>query len=152
MRLRKIKIAAIAIAAAAGVSGIVAAAVVEESGSAMTPAASSIVTIIPAIIHTQSVMIGGETETVLVDAQGLPLYFYKLDTPNKSIVRGALASFWPSLVSSRPTFTGAPGKLSMTQDASGAKVAYNGHLIYTSGTASSTAPTPASGSSSVYDY
>jgi hypothetical protein len=76
MRHRKIKIAAIAIAAAAGVSGIVDAAVVEGSGSAMTPAASSIAVIVPATspatIHAQGAMVGGQTETVLVDAQGLP--------------------------------------------------------------------------------
>ena len=76
MRHRKIKIAAIAIASAAGFSGIVGAAVAETSGSAMAPAASSIALIVPATapatIHTQSVMVGGRTETVLVDAQGLP--------------------------------------------------------------------------------
>src|ERR1700757_2038392 len=99
MRHHKIKIAAIAIAAAAGFSGIVLAAVTNLSGSAMTPAASSIAVIVPAntpaTIHTQNVMVGGETETVLVDSQGLTLYSYKLDTPTSSFVNGALASLWP---------------------------------------------------------
>lgn len=135
MRHRKIKIAAIAIAAAAGVSGIVGAAVAEGSGSAMTPAAISIAVVAPATspatIHTQSAMVGGQTETVLVDAQGLPLYYYKLDTPSKSLVSGALASFWPPLVSSSPTITGASGNLSVTHDPTGAQVAYNGHFLYT---------------------
>jgi predicted lipoprotein with Yx(FWY)xxD motif len=135
MRHRKITIAAIAIAAAAGVSGIVGAAVAEGSGSAMTPAASSIAVIVPptseATIHTQPAMVGGETETVLVDAQGLPLYYYKLDTPTKSFVSGALASFWPPLVSSSPTLAGASGKLSVTHNSHGAQVAYNGHFLYT---------------------
>jgi predicted lipoprotein with Yx(FWY)xxD motif len=134
MRHRKAKIAAIAIAAAAGVSGIVDAAVVEESGSAMTPAASSIAVIVPATspatIHTQSAMVGGQTETVLVDAQGLPLYYYKLDTPTKSFVSGTLASFWQPLVSSSPTISGASGNLSVTRDSNGAQVAYNGHFLY----------------------
>jgi len=135
MQHRKIKIAAIAIAAAVGFSGIVAAAVVEESGSGMTPAASSIAAIIPATapatIHTQSAMVGGETETVLVNAQGLPLYYYKLDTPTNSSVNGTLATFWPPLVSSSPTITGASDNLSVSHDANGAQVAYNGHFLYT---------------------
>ena len=96
MRHRKAKIAAIAIAAAAGVSGIVDAAVAEGSGSAMTPAASSISLIVPATspatIHAQSVMVGGQTEIILVDAQGLPLYYSKLDTPTRSLVSRTLAS------------------------------------------------------------
>jgi predicted lipoprotein with Yx(FWY)xxD motif len=135
MRYRKIKIAAIVIAAAAGLSGIVGAAVAEMSGSGMTPAASSIAVIVPstvpATIHTQSVMVGDETETVLVDAQGMPLYYYKLDTPTKSFVSRPLASFWPPLVSSAPTITGTSGTLSVTHDSNGAQVAYNGHFLYT---------------------
>ena len=66
MRHRKIKLAAIAIAAAAGFSAIVDAAVVEESGSAMTPAASSIAVIVPATspatIHTQSAMVEADRD------------------------------------------------------------------------------------------
>jgi predicted lipoprotein with Yx(FWY)xxD motif len=135
MRHRKIKIAAIAIAAVAGVSGIVDAAVAEGSGSAMTPATSSIAVIVPTTapttIHAQSVMVGAKTEAVLVDAQGLPLYYYKLDTPSKSLVSGALASFWPPLVSPNPTIAGAAGNLSVTHDSNGAQVAYNGHFLYT---------------------
>jgi predicted lipoprotein with Yx(FWY)xxD motif len=133
MRHRKIKIAAIAIAAAGGFSGIVAAAAVEMSGSGMTPAASPIAAVIPATapatIHTQSAMVGGKTETVF-DAQGLPLYYYKLDTPTKSFVSGALASFWQPLVSFSPTISGASGNLSVTHDSNGAQVAYNGHFLY----------------------
>jgi predicted lipoprotein with Yx(FWY)xxD motif len=135
MRHHKIKIAAIALAAVAGVSGIVDAAVAEGSGSAMTPAASSIAVIVPATtpttIHALSVMVGAKTESVLVDSGGLPLYYYKLDTPSKSLVSGALASFWPPLVSTSPTITGAAGNLSVTHDSNGAQVAYNDHFLYT---------------------
>ena len=134
MRHRKIKTAAIAIAAAAGFFGIVAAAVAEGSGSAMTPAANSIAVIVPANtsgnIHTQSAMVSGKTETVLGDGQGLPLYFYKLDTPSTSLVSWALESFWPPLVSSSPTIAVASGNLSVTHDVSGAQVAHNGPFLY----------------------
>src|SRR5579862_8840780 len=109
MRHHKAKIAAIAIAAAAGFSGIVGAAVANLSGSAMTPPASSIEVIVPAntpaTIHTQSVMVGGKTETVFVDSQG------------------------PPPVSSSPIFTGVSGKLSVTQGANGGRVAYNGSKL-----------------------
>jgi predicted lipoprotein with Yx(FWY)xxD motif len=128
MRHHKIIIAAIALAAAGGVSGIAAAA---TSGSSMTAAAGSTASATQATIHTQSAIVGGKTETVLVDAQGLPLYYYKLDTPTKSFVSGTLASLWPPLDSSNPTVSGASGKLSVTHDANGAQVAYNSHFLYT---------------------
>jgi predicted lipoprotein with Yx(FWY)xxD motif len=128
MRHHKIIIAAIALAAAGGVSGIAAAA---TSGSSMTAAASSAASATQSTIHTQSATVGGKTESILVDAQGLPLYYYKLDTPTKSFVSGSLASFWPPLDSSNPTLTGASGKVSVTHDANGAQVAYNGHFLYT---------------------
>jgi predicted lipoprotein with Yx(FWY)xxD motif len=175
MRHHKIIIAAIAIAAAAGVSGIAAAA---TSGSSMRAAASSTANATQTAIHTQSATVGGKTETVLVDAQGLPLYYYKLDTPTKSFVSGALASLWPPLDSSNPTITGASGKLSVTNDSNGAQVAYNGHFLYTfaddaaghvsgqgvedffvatpgltaTGSSSSPTPAPTSSSSSGYGY
>lgn len=174
MQHRKIAIAAIAIAAAAGVSGIAAAA---TSGTSMPAAASSTANVSQATIHTQSTMVGGKTETILVDSEGLPLYYYKPDTAMKSFVSGELAALWPPLVSSNPTITGASGKLSVTNDANGAQVEYNGHFLYTfaddsaghvtgqgvqdffvatPGLAaidtSSTAPTPAPTSGSGYSY
>jgi predicted lipoprotein with Yx(FWY)xxD motif len=128
MRHRKIMIAAIAVAAAAGVSGIAAAA---TSGTSPAAVASSKANITQATIHTQSAVVGGQTETILVNTQGLPLYYYKPDTATKSFVSGELASLWPPLVSSSPTITGASGKVSVTHDANGAQVAYNGHFLYT---------------------
>jgi predicted lipoprotein with Yx(FWY)xxD motif len=128
MRHHKIIIAAIAIAAAAGVSGIAAAA---TSGSSTTAAASSTASATQSTIHTQSAMVGSKTETILVDTAGLPLYYYKPDTATKSFVSGELASLWPPLDSSNPTITGASGKLSVTHDSNGAQVAYNGHFLYT---------------------
>lgn len=126
MRHRRIAIAAMAIAAAAGVSGIAAAAT-----SGTSTAASSTASVSQATIHTQSVTIGGKTETILVDTQGLPLYYYKPDTATKSFVSGELASLWPPLDSTSPSITGASGKVSVTHDSNGAQVAYNGHFLYT---------------------
>ena len=75
---------------------------------------------------------GGKTETILVTAGGVPLYYYRLDTAKKSLVTGALASFWPPLVSvSHPSAIGAQGTLTVLKEAEGHQVAYNGHFLYT---------------------
>lgn len=124
MRYPKVMIAAIAIAAAAGISGIAAA--VSTGSSAATSQSSKTAT-----IHAVTATVNGKAETILVDTEGLPLYYYKPDTPTKSFVSGTLAALWPPLVSSRPTITGASGKVSVTHDANGDQVAYNGHFLYT---------------------
>jgi predicted lipoprotein with Yx(FWY)xxD motif len=82
-------------------------------------------------IRTANATVDGKTEAILVNAKGLPLYIYKLDTATKSYVSGQLAAYWPPLDSSSPTIVGATGKLSVTRDANGAQVAYNGHFLYT---------------------
>lgn len=82
-------------------------------------------------LHTEATNVNGKTETILVDAQGLPLYYYQQDTPKKSLVTCALARLWPPLTSASPTATGTHGKLTTTKDANGRQVAYNGHFLYT---------------------
>ena len=74
---------------------------------------------------------GGKTETVLVNSQGLPLYYYQSDTAAKSVVTGGLATLWPPLTSASPAATGLAGKLTAVTDIHGNQVAYNGHLLYT---------------------
>jgi predicted lipoprotein with Yx(FWY)xxD motif len=71
------------------------------------------------------------TETILVDAKGLPLYYYKADTATKSQVSGVLARLWPALVSAQPTASGVKGKVASLKEAGGRQVAYNGHFLYT---------------------
>jgi predicted lipoprotein with Yx(FWY)xxD motif len=84
-----------------------------------------------ATVHTAKATVGGRTETILVNSHGLPLYYYPPDTAKKSLVTGVLAQFWPPLVSTSPTETGAHGKLTVLIDANGHQVAYNGHFLYT---------------------
>lgn len=148
MRHPRTTIAIIGVAAIAGVSGIVAA---TAGGSAATasskapsgaskgavttpvamPAASNATGTTNATVHTLSTAVTGKTETVLVDAEGLPLYFYKPDTATKSFVSGSLASLWPPLTTTNaPTLAGASGKISVS-NANGHLVAYNGHFLYT---------------------
>jgi predicted lipoprotein with Yx(FWY)xxD motif len=108
----------------------------------MHPAASTLVTMDPApvapdpsattTVHTAAAVVGGTTESILVDAKGLPLYIYKPDTPTTSRVNGQLAALWPPLTADAPTATaGTTGTLTVVGTANGRQVAYNGHFLYT---------------------
>ena len=190
MRHPRTTIAVIAVAAAAGASGIAAAATAggstpaaassKATGVAATPMLPVVSPATSATVQTATAKIGGKTETILVNAKGLPLYFYKPDTATRSFVSGGLASFWPPLVATNPTLAGTTGKLSVTHDANGAQVAYKGHFLYTfisdnpgqvtgqgvqdffvatptvatigTGSSASTTPAPASRSGGVYGY
>jgi predicted lipoprotein with Yx(FWY)xxD motif len=82
-------------------------------------------------LHTTTTQVGAKTETVLVNAKGLPLYYYQADTAKKSQVSGVLAQLWPALVSAKPTASGVKGKVASVQQVDGRQVAYNGHFLYT---------------------
>jgi predicted lipoprotein with Yx(FWY)xxD motif len=88
-----------------------------------------------AIIKTTSATVNGQSVTVLTNAKGMTLYYFKPDTPTKSACTGACASNWPPLVftgSGSPTSASAlPGTLSVVTDANGQQVEYNGHPLYT---------------------
>src|SRR5580698_1838754 len=71
------------------------------------------------------------TETILVNAKGLPLYYYQADKATKSQVSGVLAQLWPAVVSARPTASGVKGKVASVKQADGRQVTYNGHFLYT---------------------
>jgi predicted lipoprotein with Yx(FWY)xxD motif len=82
-------------------------------------------------VHTARTTVNGRTETILVDTQGLPLYYYPADTGKKSLVSGELARLWPPLLSAKPTSSGTQGKLTALRVAAGHQVTYNGHFLYT---------------------
>jgi predicted lipoprotein with Yx(FWY)xxD motif len=139
VRHPRIVIAAIAIAAAATIGGISAA--VATGSSTPSPAAASR----PATgstnsgqqptrlatVQTASATVQGRTETILVDAKGLPLYSYQPDTPTTSYVTGQLAALWPPVVTATPTVRGATGTVTSVPTTNGHQVAYNGHFLYT---------------------
>ncbi len=135
MRHPRITIAAIAVALAATIGGITAAASATSSNahtasgpsSSAAPGAPGD----PATVQTSSASVQGMTETILVDAQGLPLYIYKPDTPATSHVTGQLAALWPPLVAAVPTDRGVSGRLASVATTNGKQVAYNGHFLYT---------------------
>jgi predicted lipoprotein with Yx(FWY)xxD motif len=84
-----------------------------------------------ATLHAATSIVDGKAVTILVDAQGLPLYYYRADTAKRSLVSGELLRLWPALIAAKPTATGVQGKLTTLQEGSGRQVAYNGHFLYT---------------------
>ena len=128
MRHPRIIIASISLAAAAALGGGITAAAATSSAASSLPAASQHAT---TTVRTAQAAVGGKTETILVNAAGLPLYFYLNDTAASSFVTGGLAALWPPLTSPSPAATGLTGKLAVVSDANGDQVAYNGHLLYT---------------------
>jgi predicted lipoprotein with Yx(FWY)xxD motif len=137
MRHPRIIIASAAVAAAAAVGGVTATvAASSPAGGAAAPgnsaaAANSAPASGQAAVRTAQATVGGKTETILVNAHGLPLYFYRPDTATKSLVNGQLAAAWPPLTAAAPTASGLSGKLTVVNDAHGGQLAYNGHLLYT---------------------
>jgi len=127
MRHPKLLIASIGLAAVAAAGGVTAAAAGGPPASSATAGHRATA----ATVRTASATVGGKTETILVNAGGLPLYFYRPDTAATSLVTGEVAALWPPLTSTAPTATGASGKLTVVNDAHGHQVAYNGHLLYT---------------------
>jgi predicted lipoprotein with Yx(FWY)xxD motif len=105
------------------------------AAGAATPHASGstthLVNTIQPTLHTTTTQVGAKTETVLVNAKGLPLYYYQADTAKKSQVSGVLAQLWPALVSAKPTASGVKGTVVSLKEANGRQVAYNGHFLYT---------------------
>ncbi len=133
MRHPRIIIAGIGFAALAAIGGVTAASVSGSPANSPHSAGQSAAgqSAAAATVRTASVAVGGKSETILVNAQGLPLYLYLPDTATKSFVTGGLARLWPPLVSATPTAAGLSGKLTVLNDASGDQVAYNGHPLYT---------------------
>jgi len=128
MRHPRIIIASLSLAAAAALGGGITAAAATTSHASTPPAASQHAA---DTVRTIQATVAGKTETILVNSQGLPLYYYLNDTATTSNVTGGLASLWPPLTSGSPAAAGLTGKLAAVMDTHGDQVAYNGHLLYT---------------------
>jgi predicted lipoprotein with Yx(FWY)xxD motif len=138
MRHPRVIMAGIGLAAVAAVGGVTAAAATGSPASGTPPTASASASVAAAgsggaaTVHTAQATVGGRTEAILVNAHGLPLYYYRPDTATRSLVSGGLAKLWPPLTSSGPTAAaGVGGKLAVVRDVHGDQVAYNGHPLYT---------------------
>ena len=99
-----------------------------SSSGGTTPSTSA------AIIKTTSATVNGKSVTILTNAQGMTLYYFKPDTATKSACTGSCASNWPPLVftgsGSPASDTALPGTLSVVTDTHGQQLEYNGHLLY----------------------
>ena len=96
---------------------------------ATTPATTS------STVMTATATVNGQSTTILTNAQGMTLYYFKPDTPTTSACTGGCANAWPPLLfsgSGSPTSAATlPGTLSAVTTANGDQVEYNGHLLYT---------------------
>ena len=128
MRHPRIIIASVSLAAAAAIGGGITAAAATSSPAGSPPSASQQAA---ATVRTAQATVAGKTETILVNGQGQPLYYYVSDTPTKSLVSGGLAALWPPVTSASPAAMGLDGTLAAVSDTHGHQVAYNGHLLYT---------------------
>jgi predicted lipoprotein with Yx(FWY)xxD motif len=146
MKHPRVIVAIAGLSAAALAGGVAVAATAGGSATAALPAAPSSVMNAAAptpsapspggsaaepTIHTVKATVGGSSKTILVNGQGLPLYFYKPDTATRSMVTGALATLWPPLDATSPTERGATGTLHVVHTSNGSQVTYNGHFLYT---------------------
>jgi predicted lipoprotein with Yx(FWY)xxD motif len=125
MKRPRIILAGVAVAALATAGGLTAA------SASNSPAASSAKM---AVVRTAQATVGGKTETILVNTQGLPLYIYRPDTASMSFVSGGLARLWPPLISATAPVVAGPGvagKVGALRDVNGQQVTYNGHPLYT---------------------
>lgn len=130
MQRPRIIIASVAVAAIATIGGVTAAVASGSPASSATPS-SSAPAASGATVHALQATVNGKAETILVNAQGLPLYYYQPDTAAKSLVSGQLLAAWPAVNSAMPTGSGLSGQLTAVNDTHGSQVAYNGHLLYT---------------------
>jgi predicted lipoprotein with Yx(FWY)xxD motif len=137
MRNPRITVAVLAVAVAATIGGV---ALATGGGSSLygSPAGKSLSGPAPtltvanqATVTAVKATVQGRLETILVDAHGLPLYTYTLDTANTSNVTGRLATLWPPLIADTPSARGANGALTSLQTSNGKQVSYNEHFLYT---------------------
>lgn len=87
-------------------------------------------------VASASAMVAGTSESILTNAQGMTLYYFKKDTTQQVACTsaGGCSSFWPPLLASSgtPTASGSlPGALAVFDGANGKQVTYNGHPLYT---------------------
>jgi predicted lipoprotein with Yx(FWY)xxD motif len=124
MQHRRLVIAGVGVAVAAGIGGITAVAASSSRASTSSSPAT-------ATVHTLTAAVGGKSEQILGNAQGLPLYYYQPDTATSSEVDAGVARLWPPLTSAVPSASGVKGAVTVVHDAYGNQVAYRGHLLYT---------------------
>jgi predicted lipoprotein with Yx(FWY)xxD motif len=89
------------------------------------------------VVKTATATVSGKSETILVDAKGMTLYYYKPDSNGKVNCTGSCATIWPPLklpsgVSKATGGSGVTGTVSTIASPSGGnQVTYDGWPLYT---------------------
>ncbi len=86
-----------------------------------------------AVIQTATVIVNGQSVTVLTNAAGRTLYDLTADTPTSTACSRACTTIWfPLLATGAPSSAiPLPRQVSVLTDANGQQVEYDGHLLYT---------------------
>ena len=72
------------------------------------------------------------SEQVLVDSQGMTLYWFAIDTPSKSNCSGQCATYWPVVKGPLTAGSGVTGTLgTITRSDGTTQATYDGHPLYT---------------------
>src|SRR6266705_3136963 len=122
-----------------GAAGLAALALTVSACASSASSSSGTVANTPAAGSSSSAA-GGSTVTaktigsqqVLVDSQGMTLYWFAIDTPTKSNCSGQCATYWPVVKGPLTAGSGVTGTLGTITGSDGTKQAtYMGHPLYT---------------------
>ena len=123
-----------------GVAGLAALALTVSACASSGSSSSSVANTPAAGGNSSSAAAGGNTVTaktiggqqVLVDSQGMTLYWFAIDTSSKSNCSGSCATYWPPVTGPLTAGSGVTGTLGTITRSDGTKQAtYLGHPLYT---------------------
>jgi predicted lipoprotein with Yx(FWY)xxD motif len=102
-----------------------------SSSSPSSAASSPSPAVSPAVV-VATATVAGTSGQVLTTPAGLTLYYLTSDVAATPKCSAACLTHWPPLLSTgTPALpSGVSGTLTVVQNANGAQVAYNGHLLY----------------------
>ena len=104
------------------------------SGGGPAPAPTSAPSSGAPAVKVASASVGGQSESILTNAQGMSLYYFDSDSTTTSACTGGCTQTWPAFVTtaSAPAApSGVTGNFSVINGGNGEQVAYNGHMLYT---------------------
>ena len=123
-----------------GAAGLAALALTVSACGSSASSSSGTVANTPAAGSSSAAAAGGNTVTaktigsqqVLVDSQGMTLYWFAIDTPTKSNCSGQCVVYWPVVKGPLTAGSGVTGTLGVITRSDGTKQAtYLGHPLYT---------------------
>ncbi len=95
-----------------------------------TPTPTPTVAVI-AHLHFEDVMIAGKSESIVVNAQRRPLYYFTSDTKTTSACTGSCSHTWPAVLGEAALPGPAPVVFDNLPTPNGVQLQYEGHFLYT---------------------